>query len=133
MKLSKSIIVISSIFCPFLVILAAFVLFPGMFKVAILQTSSYGWIWIILFALFALFVIYLVTYIQSQTSMRGVFNKLDIDHDGYISEKEAHSYKDLNKVFKRFDKSHHGYLNRREFARAVRETVNVPDSSHGGV
>ncbi len=125
MKLNKRVIAILSIFCPLLLILAAYFMFPGKFEVAVLYADPVGWIWIFLFALFALFVIYMTTYIQRQTEMRGVFDKLDTNHDGYISREEAHGYKDLNTVFKKFDKHRAGYLTRREFARAVRETANV--------
>jgi len=125
MKLNNRVILILSIFCPLLVILAAYFIFPVKFEAAVFNGNPVGWIWIFLFALFALFVIYMATYIQRQTEMSGVFKKLDTNDDGYISVEEAHGYKDLNKVFKKFDKNRAGYLTRREFARAVRETANA--------
>jgi len=130
MNPSKRFIIIFSVFSPLLVILAAFVIFPDRFKLAVTQGLPYEWIWIFIVGLGSLFLMYLFIDFKHRTEMRGVFEKLDTNCDGYISKEEAHGYNNLNTVFDKFDKNHDGYLTFKEFAKAVRATANVSRGTH---
>jgi len=57
----------------------------------------------------------LVVYVEDEEKIAEEFQRLDRDHDGFISRADASSWPDLARSFDRFDADHDGRLSHVDF------------------
>jgi hypothetical protein len=109
------IIVLSCVFAPFLVVLAALSIVPSGLT-ALKITDGVDWIWFALLGGMMLGVYYfLAVYLKDEEEITMAFHTLDLDNDGFIGREEAKSWPALSDSFERFDADRDGRLSRVEF------------------
>jgi len=114
-KSIKWVTMLVCVFAPFL--MAGYALSVDRYGLqALHDTASYGWIWIILLASMMVGMYYfLVVFLEDEEKITEEFQRLDRDHDGFISPEDAKSWPDLIRSFDRFDADHDGRLSRVDF------------------
>jgi hypothetical protein len=107
-------VVLASVFAPFLVIMGALLLLPsGAYIVK--STSALDWMWIMLLAAMMLGLYYSTVYYVDDEDVAEAFQKLDRDHDGFITLEDTKTWPDLRIAFAKFDADHDGRLSRLDF------------------
>jgi len=120
----KRLTLLAAIFAPFVMTGAALIILPDPWQ-TLRNTSGADWIWFALLGAMMLgFYYFLAVYLEDEEEVAEDFQKLDSDHDGFISREDARKMPDLIRVFERFDADHDGRLSHVEFE-AFENTVFV--------
>jgi len=111
----KTLTIVVSVSAPFLMVGYALLIVPDGLQV-LRNSDGIDWIWFILLGFMMLgFYYFLAVYLEDEEAIAEDFQRLDGDHDGYISRDDAKGWPDLLRFFDRFDKDHDGHLSHVDF------------------
>jgi len=111
----KRLTLLTAVFAPFFMAAFAFFVVPDPWQ-TLRNTGGVDWIWLILLGAMMVGLYYfLAVYLEDEEEIAEDFQRLDTDHDGFISREDARSMPDLLRVFDRFDTDHDGRLSHVEF------------------
>jgi len=115
MKMLKWIVTLLALFAPFIMVAYVVMKIPNGLEVV----SNWGlidWLWLILLGAMMLgFYYFLFVYVEDEEEIAEDFERLDRDHDGYVTRDDASRWQRLAKAFDKYDADHDGKLSRVEF------------------
>ncbi|HXY22232.1 MAG TPA: EF-hand domain-containing protein [Burkholderiaceae bacterium] len=115
MKVMKALIVLLCVFAPFLMAGYALTIVPNGMH-ALRNTDGIDWLWVILLAAMMIGIYYfLAVYVEDEEKITEAFQRLDRDHDGFITREDAGTWPELLSAFDRFDTDHDGRLSWTDF------------------
>lgn len=115
MKVLKGILTVLAIFAPFIMFGYAVMKIPNGLQV-IGNWGLLDWMWLIMLGAMMLGLYYLLSvFFIEEEEIEEDFERIDRDHDGFVTQDDASRYPGLAKVFAKFDVDHDGKLSRVEF------------------
>jgi EF hand len=120
----KRLTLLAALFAPFLMTGAALLILPDPWK-TLQNTSGADWIWFVLLGAVMLGIYYfLAVYLEDEEEIAVDFQRLDTDHDGFITREDAKNWPILLSAFTKFDKDNDGRLSHVDFE-AFENTIFV--------
>ena len=111
----KRLTLLAAVFAPFFMCGAALIVLPEPWQ-TLRNTNGEDWIWLILLGAMMLgFYYFLAVYLEDEEEIAMDFQRLDSDHDGYITREDSQKMPALVRAFDRFDTDHDGRLSHVDF------------------
>jgi hypothetical protein len=113
-KNAKRVLIVACVFAPVLALGYAVLAIPNMQVLS--NFGGQDWIWLILLSAMMLGLYYfLAIYVKEVGDVAAQFERMDRDHDGFISKTDTGNWADLRRLFDKFDTDHDGRMSRADF------------------
>jgi hypothetical protein len=111
----KRLTILAAVFAPFFMTGAALLVLPHPWE-TLRNVQGQDWIWLILLGGMMLAMYYFAgVYFEDEEKITEEFQRLDADHDGFISREDAKVLPELSRDFDKYDRDHDGRLCHSDF------------------
>ncbi|SPJ15709.1 exported hypothetical protein [Burkholderiales bacterium] len=111
----KRLTVLTAVFAPFFMAGFALLVVPDPWQ-TLRNTDGEDWIWLILLGGMMVGVYYfLAVYMEDEEEIAEEFQRLDRDHDGFVTREDAKDWPELIRLFDKFDTDRDGRLSHVDF------------------